>query len=86
MSTTFASGWPAANRRRLSANSSVARGQPARFKLSRLIKGWQEGIALMTKGEKRRFWIPVDLAYQGKPGKPAGMLVFDVELLAFSPE
>jgi peptidylprolyl isomerase len=38
----------------------------------------------MTKGEKRRFWIPADLAYgetPRRPGMPAGMLVFDVELL-----
>jgi len=35
-------------------------------------------------GEKRRFWIPVDLAYNDKPGKPKGMLVFDVELLSFT--
>lgn len=35
----------------------------------------------MVEGEKRRFWIPESLAYQGQPGQPAGMLVFDVELL-----
>ena len=29
-----------------------------------------------------RFWIPEDLAYKGRPGAPAGMLVFDVELLS----
>jgi len=38
---------------------------------------------LMTVGEKRRFWIPADLAYGENPGggRPGGMLVFDVELL-----
>jgi peptidylprolyl isomerase len=35
----------------------------------------------MVVGEKRRLWIPEDLAYGGKPGRPAGVLVFDVELL-----
>jgi FKBP-type peptidyl-prolyl cis-trans isomerase len=35
----------------------------------------------MVEGEKRRFWIPESLAYQGQPGAPAGMLVFDVELI-----
>ncbi len=34
----------------------------------------------MVEGEKRRFWIPPNLAYEGRPG-PQGMLVFDVELL-----
>ncbi len=63
-------------------DSSVARGEPARFPLGRVIAGWTEGLQLMVVGEERRFWIPVELAYKGRPGKPAGMLVFDVELLA----
>lgn len=62
-------------------DSSVKRGQPASFPLNRVIKGWTEGVQLMVLGEKRRFWIPVELAYNNKPGRPAGMLVFDVELL-----
>jgi len=62
-------------------DSSVTRGRPTSFPLNRVIKGWTEGLQLMVVGEKTRFWIPVDLAYQNRPGKPAGMLVFDVELL-----
>ncbi len=62
-------------------DSSLSRGQPAEFALNQVIKGWTEGVQLMVVGEKRRFWIPVDLAYQNQPGKPEGMLVFDVELL-----
>jgi FKBP-type peptidyl-prolyl cis-trans isomerase len=62
-------------------DSSVTRGQPATFPLKGVIKGWTEGLQLMTKGDKMRFWIPVELAYQNRPGKPAGMLVFDVELI-----
>jgi FKBP-type peptidyl-prolyl cis-trans isomerase len=62
-------------------DSSVVRGQPASFPLNRVIQGWTEGVPLMTVGEKTRFWIPVELAYKGRPGKPPGMLVFDVELL-----
>jgi FKBP-type peptidyl-prolyl cis-trans isomerase len=61
-------------------DSSVKRGQPATFALNGVIKGWTEGLQLMKIGEKRRFWIPEDLAYGGRPGAPAGMLVFDVEL------
>ena len=64
-------------------DSSVARGKPATFPLNRVIAGWTEGLQLMTVGEERRFWIPQDLAYKGRPGPPAGMLVFDVELLEF---
>jgi peptidylprolyl isomerase len=62
-------------------DSSVTRGQPATFALNQVIPGWTEGVQLMVVGEKRRFWIPEDLAYKGQPGAPAGMLVFDVELL-----
>ena len=42
-----------------------------------------EGLQLMVTGEKRRFWIPEALAYKGRPGAPAGMLIFDVELISF---
>ena len=64
-------------------DSSVRRGQPTSFPLNRVIKGWTEGLQLMVEGEKRRFWIPADLAYGENPGggRPGGMLVFDVELL-----
>jgi FKBP-type peptidyl-prolyl cis-trans isomerase len=64
-------------------DSSVKRGQPARFPLSNVIKGWTEGLQLMVVGEKRRFWIPANLAYGENTGggRPSGMLVFDVELL-----
>lgn len=63
-------------------DSSVQRGEAATFPLDRVIAGWTEGLQLMVVGEERRFWIPVELAYKGRPGKPPGMLVFDVELLA----
>jgi peptidylprolyl isomerase len=63
-------------------DSSIARGEPATFPLDRVIAGWTEGVQLMFEGEQRRFWIPTELAYQGRPGRPEGMLVFDVELIA----
>jgi len=62
-------------------DSSVKRGEPTVFPLNAVIKGWTEGLQLMVVGEKRRLWIPEDLAYGGGTGKPKGMLVFDVELL-----
>ena len=65
-------------------DSSVKRGQPASFPLNGVIKGWTEGVQLMVEGEKRRFWIPAGLAYGENPGggRPAGMLVFDIELIS----
>ncbi len=65
-------------------DSSVARGKPNTFPLRALIKGWQEGVPLMVVGEKRRFWVPADLAYAGRPNRPQGMLVFDIELLGIT--
>jgi peptidylprolyl isomerase len=48
--------------------------------------GWNEALQMMVEGEKRRIWIPEELAYNGEPDRPAGMLVFDVELLAIRDE
>ena len=65
-------------------DSSVRRGKPISFGLNQVIKGWTEGVQTMVENEQARLWIPEDLAYQGKSGPPAGMLVFDIELLAFT--
>ena len=64
--------------------SSQKPGSKRRGTLQEFIRGWIEGVQLMLPGEKRRFWIPGDLAYGDKPkrpGAPAGTLVFDIELL-----
>ena len=44
-------------------DSSLTRGTPATFPLNGVIAGWTEGVQLMVEGEKRRFWIPGELAY-----------------------
>ena len=62
-------------------DSSIMKGEPVELSLEEVIPGWVEGIQLMTEGEKVRFWIPQKLAYKGQAGMPAGMLVFDVELM-----
>ena len=63
-------------------DSSHKRDKPVDFPLNGVIKGWTEGLQLMVVGEKRRFWIPAELAYGNSPGRgrPSGLLVFDVEL------
>ena len=63
--------------------SSVPGGQPATFIVGQAIPGWTEALQLMVVGEKRRFWIPGNLAYDSStdPRDPKGMLVFDIELL-----
>lgn len=79
------SGWTKAGKM---FDSSVVRGEPASFRLNQVIPGWTEGVQLMVVGEKRRLWIPGALAYGNGPsmgGAPTGDLVFDVELLSFTP-
>jgi len=64
-------------------DSSYQKGQPLEIPLNQVIPGWTEAIQLMVIGEKRRFWIPGRLAYDGQPGGPQGTLCFEIELLDF---
>lgn len=59
-------------------DSSVLRNGRDTVGVMRLIPGWSEGMKLMVEGEQRVFWIPEDLAFQGAPHRPSGMLVVDV--------
>ncbi len=65
-------------------DSSVDRGQTATFGVTQVIKGWIEGLQLMNKGSKYKFYIPAELAYgsngSGKIG-PMETLIFEVELI-----
>lgn len=65
-------------------DSSVERGEPAEFPVTRVISGWTEILKLMPVGSKYQVWIPSDLAYgeQGNgPIPPNSTLEFEVELL-----
>ena len=76
--TVHYTGWTTDGR---TFDSSVSRGEPSTFSLDGVIPGWTEGVQMMVEGEKRRFWIPGKLAYDGVPGRPQGLLVFDIELI-----
>ena len=66
-------------------DSSVARGKPSTFPLNRVMAGLRECVLLMALGEKRRCWVPQDLAYRGQAERPTGTVVFDIELLDTRP-
>jgi FKBP-type peptidyl-prolyl cis-trans isomerase FklB len=67
-------------------DSSVKRGQPATFPLNMVIKGWTEGLQLMSVGSKWRFFIHPDLGYGNRQVSaeigPNSTLIFEVELIA----
>ena len=69
-------------------DSSVDRGQTISFPLGGVIKGWQEGLAMMKEGGKATLVIPSDLAYgEGGSGDtipPGATLKFEVELFKVS--
>jgi len=69
-------------------DSSVDRGETIKFPLSGVIKGWQEGLALMKAGGKATLVIPSELAYgdsgSGDTIPPGAALKFEVELFSVS--
>ena len=66
-------------------DSSAKRGQPARFPVTRVIRGWTEALEMMKAGSKWELYLPSTLAYGdrafGKDIEPGSTLIFEVELL-----
>ncbi len=70
-------------------DSSAKRGQPAKFAVNRVIKGWTEALQLMKVGAKWEIFLPSTLAYgdnrSGAMIEPGSTLIFEVELLGIEP-
>ena len=70
-------------------DSSLKRGEPAKFGVMQVIKGWSEALPLMKEGAKWMLYIPWQLAYgdkgSGKLIGPNETLIFEVELIAVMP-
>jgi FKBP-type peptidyl-prolyl cis-trans isomerase FklB len=65
-------------------DSSAKRGQPAKFQVTRVVRGWTEALQMMKAGSKWELYLPSVLAYGdgGGPGiEPGSTLIFEVELL-----
>jgi FKBP-type peptidyl-prolyl cis-trans isomerase len=69
-------------------DSSYKRGQPAKFMVNRVVKGWTAALEKMKVGSKWDLYIPASLAYgdAGNPSiEPGSTLLFEVELLGIEP-
>lgn len=69
----------------LEFDSSFARGQPVKFKVDEVIKGWQESLSRMKVGDHWQIFVPPELAYgeRGQPPRigPNQALVFDIKVI-----
>ena len=63
-------------------DSSYQRGEPAKFRLDNVIKGWTEGLQLVKEGGKIQLFIPPRLAYGDRGPMGHRTLIFDVELIS----
>jgi len=65
-------------------DNSAKRGQPAKFPVTGVVKGWTEALQMMKVGSKWELYLPADLAYadrgMGQNIEPGSTLIFEMEL------
>jgi peptidylprolyl isomerase len=61
-------------------------GKPVDVSVLGGVAGWSDVLQHMVPGDHWRVWIPAELAYKGAPGKPSGMLIYDLELTGITPK
>ena len=71
-------------------DSSYKRGEPTKFRVDQVIKGWTDGLKQMPAGSTWEIYVPQELAYgerqQGSDIKPFSMLIFKIELIDVDPK
>jgi FKBP-type peptidyl-prolyl cis-trans isomerase len=63
-------------------DSSRKLGHPATFDMGDVITGWAEVLPKLVVGDRIRLWVPKELGYDGRHGRPRGPIVFDLALRA----
>ena len=67
-------------------DNSAKRGQPAKFPVTGVVKGWTEALQMMKVGAKWELYLPADLAYGdrgfGQAIEPGSTLIFEMELVS----
>jgi FKBP-type peptidyl-prolyl cis-trans isomerase FklB len=71
-------------------DSSYKRGEPTKFRVDQVIKGWTDALKQMPAGSTWEIYVPQELAYgerqQGSDIKPFSMLIFKIELIDVDPK
>jgi peptidylprolyl isomerase len=77
--TAHLTGWTSDGKR---FESTIPKGTPKTWRVVAMIPGLTDAFLLMPVGDTWRIWVPENLAYAGGPGRPQGMLVFDVTMVS----
>jgi len=67
-------------------DSSYKRGQPQKFNVNHVVRGWTEALEMMPTGSKWELYLPASLSYEDRPQgpmiEPGSTLIFEIELVS----